>query len=215
MFQDSQDEEYFKLCVNRVRTEYLVWVEQFLDIIQEADILRDSHHLTLNDIGCNVGQFWKGLKRRQLKVDYKGYDIETRYLKAAKEIFPEISDAFLELDIVKEKPRTADVSVASAVLEHFKALSPGLNNILESTNKLLILRTFLGDTSDQSIFLKKGAKTFYYINQYQYREILELLDDYGFSTSIVRDKFTDSMPKYLGQGIVRSQYIIIGKKGDE
>lgn len=119
------------------------------------------------------------------------------------------------LDIVKEKPRLADISIVSATLEHFKTMSPGLNNILESTSKLLILRTFLGDISDQSIFFKKEAKTFYYVNQYSYREILELLDDYSFSTSIVRDKFTDSMPKYLGQGIVRSQFVIIGRKEDE
>jgi hypothetical protein len=35
MFQASQNEQYFDEIVRRANDEYLVWVEQFLDIIEE------------------------------------------------------------------------------------------------------------------------------------------------------------------------------------
>ncbi len=33
MFHASQNQEYFELIIKRAKEEYLVWVEQFLDII--------------------------------------------------------------------------------------------------------------------------------------------------------------------------------------
>ena len=62
MFQEAQDNEYLKLCIHRAKSIYLTWVEQFLDIISEnVDI---NKKLRLNDVGCNLGQIWKGLKKR-------------------------------------------------------------------------------------------------------------------------------------------------------
>ena len=59
MFHESQDKEYLDLCIYRAKNVYLEWVEQFLDIIHENVKLDGTK--TLNDIGCNVGYFWKGL----------------------------------------------------------------------------------------------------------------------------------------------------------
>ena len=62
MFQDSQNQEYLELCIDRAKNVELTWVEQFLDII--FDSFNSGEQLRLNDIGCNLGQFWKGLKKR-------------------------------------------------------------------------------------------------------------------------------------------------------
>ena len=68
MFQASQNEQYFDEIVRRANDEYLVWVEQFLDIIEEHyDGLGGTQRL--DDIGCCVGQFWKGLKQRQFDIE--------------------------------------------------------------------------------------------------------------------------------------------------
>jgi hypothetical protein len=210
MFQRSQDLKYLEIITHRVKHEYLMWVEQFLDIIEEEGDFSDQTFL--NDIGCNVGQFWKGLKRRNLSIQYRGYDIEEKYLAIACSIFTELSDCLYHMDVTREKPATSDISVVSATLEHFESLSPGLDHILETTKKTLILRTFSGDHSDKSIFMKDGADMYYYINQYSFLEILELFDKFNFSTDVIRDRYTDSMPKYLGKGIVRSQYVFVGHK---
>jgi len=69
----------------------------------------------------------------------------------------------------------------------------------------------MGDRSEKAIFVKDQSG-YYYINQYSFREILELFDKHGYKTTVVRDRYTDSMPKYIGKGIVRTQYIIVGEK---
>lgn len=210
MFQKSQNKEYIQVIVDRAKNDYLIWVEQFLDIIKEEINYQKSY--VLNDIGCCVGQFWKGLKRRDIKVDYQGYDIEPLYIKFAVKLFPEKKDCFHILDITKEKPPQADISIISATLEHLDFYIPALPNVLETTKKLVIIRAFLGETGDKSICLKKGARMSYWVNQFSFTEILSLLDHYGFDTVVKRDRYTESLPKYLGDGIVRTQYVIVAKR---
>jgi len=103
MFQKSQNDKYLEKCVNRVKNKYLTWVEQFLDII--SDNVDLNKKLKLNDIGCNLGQFWKGLKNRGMnRIDYNGFDFEEVYLKKAINIFPELSDKLDLLDITNTPP---------------------------------------------------------------------------------------------------------------
>lgn len=210
MFQTTQNEDYLNLCIERVKKDItLTWVEQFLDIIEER--CDTNLKLQLNDIGCNLGQFWKGLKTRNSQIDYTGFDIEEIYLENARKIFPEKKEFFLLLDVTKEKPDLADITVVSATLEHFDDFAGILSNLLQTTSKMFILRSFMGDRSEKAIFVKDQSG-YYYINQYSFREILELFDKHGYKTTVVRDRYTDSMPKYIGKGIVRTQYIIVGEK---
>lgn len=210
MFQKSQNKEYVQVIVDRAKNDYLVWVEQFLDIIQEN--INSQKSYVLNDIGCCVGQFWKGLKRRDFKINYQGYDIEPLYIKFAVKLFPEKKNSFHILDITKEKPPQVDITVISATLEHLDFYIPGILNVLETTKKLVVIRTFLGDIGDKSICLKKGARTGYWVNQFSFVEILSLFDHYGFETEVKRDRYTESLPRYLGDGIVRTQYVIVAKR---
>ena len=210
MFQTTQNEDYLNLCIERVKKDItLTWVEQFLDITEER--CDTNLKLQLNDIGCNLGQFWKGLKTRNSQIDYTGFDIEEIYLENARKIFPEKKEFFLLLDVTKEKPDLADITVVSATLEHFDDFAGILSNLLQTTSKMFILRSFMGDRSEKAIFVKDQSG-YYYINQYSFREILELFDKHGYKTTVVRDRYTDSMPKYIGKGIVRTQYIIVGEK---
>ena len=209
MFQESQDKEYFSLCVHRAKKTYLVWVEQFLDIISENADMNTT--LKLNDIGCNLGQFWKGLKRRDfVNIDYNGFDYEEMYVEEAKNIFPEVSEKFNFLDIEKTTPPQCDITVCSATLEHMEYLQPSLENMLESTDKLFLLRTFLGEIPLKSLRMKKNAKTYYNIHQFSFNEIMLSFHKLGFSSKILRDLYTDSMPSYIGNGVIRTFYTIQG-----
>ena len=84
MFQKSQNSEYLDTIIERAKNKYLIWVVQFLDIVRENISLKRRQKL--NDIGCNVGQFWKGLKRREFNIEFRGYDIEPQYIAIAKSI---------------------------------------------------------------------------------------------------------------------------------
>lgn len=212
MFHASQNQQYLDEIVRRVNDEYLVWVEQFLDIIEEHYDCLGEGNIRLNDVGCCVGQFWKGLKRRRLDIEYYGIDVESKYINTALEIFPELKDHLIQMDITQEKPDDSQITVVSATLEHLQFLYPALDHILKTTEKLVLIRTFLGEHTSKSIFMKKGALFPYYVNQYSFCEILECFEIHDFETIVVRDVYTDSMPKYLGQGIVRTQYLVIGNK---
>ena len=213
MFQQSQNDEYLQLCIDRVKNENLTWVEQLLNILSENMDLNEN--LTLNDIGSNLGQFWKGLKRRDfVNIDYNGFDIDEAYLEEAKNIFPEVSEKFNFLDIEKSTPPQCDITVCSATLEHMEYLQPSLENMLGSTNKLILLRTFLGEIPLKSIRMKKNAKTYYNIHQFSFNEIMLSFHKLGFSSKILRDLYTDSMPSYIGNGVIRTFYVIKGVRGE-
>ena len=212
MFHASQNQKKLDVMIRRAKNELLVWVEQFLDIIEEHYDGLGGGDIRLNDIGSCVGQFWKGLKRRRLAIEYYGIDVEPKYISAALEIFPELKDRLIQMDITCNMPDDSQITVVSATLEHLQSLFPALDHILKTTKKLVLLRSCLGEYTDKSIFMAEGAKVPYYINQYSFREILECFDSHDFETKVVRDTYTDSMPKYLGQGIVRAQYVIIGNK---
>jgi len=211
MFQESQNREYLELCIHRAKNVDLTWVDQFLDII--CDDVSTADQLRLNDIGCNLGQFWKGLKKGgKSNIQYFGYDLETIYLEEAKKIFPEISERLFNLDITREKPPSCDITVCSATLEHLEYLQPGLDNMLQSTRKLFVLRTFLGESALKSIRMKEGAKIYYNVHQFSFHEIFLSLERNGFSAKVIRDRYTDSMPSYLDHGIIRTFFIVVGKK---
>lgn len=210
MFQESQNKEYLELCIDRAKNVELTWVEQFLDII--CDNFYSKSKLRLNDIGCNLGQFWKGLKKRGGNTQYFGYDSEEVYLEEAKKIFPEISKKLFKLDITQEKPPDCDITICSATLEHLEYLQPALDNMLQSTKELFLLRTFLGEIPFKSIRMKEGAKTYYDIHQFSFSEIFLSFEKNGFSSKVIRDRYTDSMPNYLDNGIIRTFFIVVGTK---
>lgn len=212
MFHASQNQRYFDEVIRRANNEYLVWVEQFLDIIEEHYNGLGEGHIRLNDIGCCVGQFWKGLKRRRLNVEYYGIDVEPKYINTAMEIFSELKDHLIQMDITCDMPDDSQITVISATLEHLQFLFPALDHILKTTEKLVLIRTFLGEHTSKSMFMKKGVSFPYYVNQYSFCEILECFGSYDFETKVVRDVYTDSMPKYIGSNIVRTQYVVIGNK---
>ncbi|MBI2065425.1 MAG: hypothetical protein HYT62_05265, partial [Candidatus Yanofskybacteria bacterium] len=116
MFHKTQNKESLNTFLSRMKGPLLTWVEQFIGLI-EPHITPNS---SLNDIGCNVGQFYKGLVEKKIKIDYRGFDIEPIYLTEAKKIFPSAINKFQLLDITKETPSKADFSVISATLEHLE-----------------------------------------------------------------------------------------------
>lgn len=208
MFHKSQNKEYLELCVERTLGDKFDWVNQFLDILGNTVG-------AINDIGCNVGQFYKALSGKN-KTNYVGYDIEPIYTEKAKELFPD--GRFVVLDINKELPRSADISISSATIEHCG--HSALDNILSTTKKLAIIRTFLGMKPKEDYNQKKGSEP-YIIKQFSFEEIFRTFARNDFKVRLETDHHTKSLPYYIqneehpDKGVIRTQYIIIGEKNNK
>jgi trans-aconitate methyltransferase len=214
MFQETQDQEYLDLCKNRLYSKQsLIWTNQVVNIIRSANLAPESK---ISDIGCNVGHFYKTLARwgpnseEVIHMDYYGYDVESQYIDIARERFPK--GKFFMKNIENEPIPSTDVLVCSATLEHLQYPIDTLKYLLSKTGKLVILRTLVGETSQTHLRMKKMAKAPYVIHQFSFLELLSAMEFYKFHTEVIRDEATDSMPKYIDNGIIRTQYIIVGRK---
>ena len=204
MFQQFQNDAYLETILQRVKTHHLTWCAQFVDLIAEQ---KPQHGWSINDLGCQVGQFYKTLHQSNLGLQYAGYDIEEQYLTHARRLFPEA--AFHRLDLAEAPPPTAHITVISATLEHLPQLSPGLDHILLSTKRFALIRTFLGEAARMDWYQKKGADQPYRIHQFSRIDFDQICAQHGFRVRYIKDDYTGSQPKDLGQGVVRSQHIAL------
>ena len=210
MFQKTQDADYLVVVENRVHADYLTWCEQFLDLIVENAGAKGG--LSLNDVGCCAGQFYKSLKRRGLPLDYRGFDIEPAYLAIAQRVFPELADAVQMRDIEKEALPPADITIVSATLEHLDAPAETVGRLLQSTRKLALFRTFLGDVALEQWRHKPNAAKPYRIRQFQRDAFVVNVEEHGFRVDVVEDRYTHSRPLEIDAAIVRSQYIVVAHR---
>jgi SAM-dependent methyltransferase len=210
MFQKTQNADYLAIVENRVQADYLTWCEQFLDLIEEnADA---TGGLSLNDVGCCAGQFYKSLKRRGLPLDYQGFDIEPAYLAIARRVFPELAEAVHIRDIEKEGLPPADITVVSATLEHLDAPGATVGRLLQNTRKLALFRTFLGDVALDQWRHKPNATKPYRIRQFERDAFVANVEEHGFRVDVVEDRYTHSRPLKIDAAIVRSQYVVVAHR---
>jgi SAM-dependent methyltransferase len=205
-WQNTQDGEYLQLCIDRLSQSPLRWIRQFVTLIDEDARARGDSSISVNDLGCCVGGYAGGIKElATVPVDYVGHDISETYLGIAREHFPERQ--FALLDIATSQPRHTQYSVMSGTIEHVPDWQAGFANVLASTQRTALIRTFLGHTHEFAYYYKAGSAAPYPIQQFTFQEVSEIASAHGFAIDIVRDAATDSIPKYLGCGITRTQYV--------
>ena len=177
----TQNEDYLDLSIKRLNEPALIWVSQFTDIINLKMKSFDKPALKINDIGCNVGHFYRNVSEIKSKVNYTGFDISKTYLDIAHNHFPEAN--FILEDVGSHKfdknKYNCDISVISATLEHIEDYEVFLENVFQSTNDLVLIRTFIGNESRKDYCLKPGANQSYLIRQFKLAE----LTDKSFNSS--------------------------------
>lgn len=62
------------------------------------EIAPDLNNQKILDYGCGMGDFYKFLKRRGIKVRYTGVDINENFIKVAKKNFPECAFRVMNID---------------------------------------------------------------------------------------------------------------------
>lgn len=204
---------YTELLQSRLagKVPELTWLKQF------RNILRPYLHpgVTMLDVGCATGYAYNSFK--EFKVFFTGLDVEPEYLKIASQWFADIPEVDLvQCDItISPPPKTAEIVICDAILEHCPSLMPGLQHLVEGAEKILMLRTFLGDIEQIHTIpspVPEYRDTYQkYTIQYSFKDVLGYIEGKKFKTRVYRDEYTDSMPQFIDR-VVRTFYVIYAEK---
>ena len=210
-WHSTQNEDYLALQLRRLEEPPLIWCKQFFSLVLNDCKKAGLECAEVNDIGCSVGHFLRVLDNSCIDFSYNGYDLSDIYLSVARDAFQGISRArFTALDISKTIPCDADYTVCSATIEHIDNYKKALANILKSTKRMFVLRTFLGPEKYE-ICKKEGAEYGYLIRQIDQSVIEECALSHGFTVEYMKDSATRSMPKLVceSSSIQRVQSVLI------
>ena len=204
----------------RARNLDLTWCSQVFNLIKLTNQLNDNNRLKINDIGCNYFQFYKEIIRRKSEnfFNYYGYDIDQAFINLGLRYFPELNKHHKVCNVEKTKPRKADISLISATLEHAENPYTLLSNVLDTTSKTIILRTFLGESEEIKLIEGEIKDQIvispYYINQFSLFKIANLFLEKGFTPRLEKDLATNDSISYdvTGSGTIRQMYILQGIK---
>ena len=218
-WHSTQNVDYMLLAKRRLNQPPLIWVQQFAEIINlvvptlPTRFNTDRRELLINDIGCNVGHFYRCLTQIDYPVSYCGYDVSQTYLRIAKDFFPGVD--FFELDISTDTPRLADITVISATLEHIRDHERAIMNIFTTTRFAVLLRTFIGDESVVEYCRTDDALSDYLIKQFTLFDVTLFGLSNGWKFELFLDQATGGVPKLVcnRRSIARSQKIIVFKRG--
>jgi 2-polyprenyl-3-methyl-5-hydroxy-6-metoxy-1,4-benzoquinol methylase len=205
----TQNDEYLKLSSQRLSEPPLIWVNQFTQIINDF-VGENKEKYVINDIGCNVGHFARNVELINSDIAYRGIDISKTYLEIAKHHFPKL-DFFIEDFAQKElniSQFECDISVVSATLEHIDDYEQFLSNIFKTTRQMVLIRTFIGETSDMDYCLKEGATQSYLIRQFVLSDLVSKSFNKDWLFEEIIDEATLSKPKVICTSITRSQQIL-------
>ncbi len=101
-----------------------------------------------------------------------------------------------------------DISVISATLEHIENYEVFLENVFQSTNELVLIRTFIGNESRKDYCLKPGATQSYLIRQFQLTDLKNKSFNISWNCDEIEDLATGGKQKQVCDGIDRSQRIL-------
>ena len=206
---ETQNSDYLDVSEKRLTEPPLIWVNQFTEIINSK--FRTSQKIKINDIGCNVGHFARNINELKSNVDYRGIDISDVYLNIARQKFPELrfeNQDFSSKELNREKFK-CDISIISATLEHIQNYKHFLNNIFSSTQKLVLIRTFVGDESRKEYCQKENALKPYLIRQFKKEQLVNQVFNKEWAVEFHEDKATESKWKNICAEIRRRQIVIV------
>ncbi len=206
---ETQNSDYLNVSEKRLTEPPLIWVNQFTEIINSK--FETSQKIKINDIGCNVGHFARNINELKSNVDYRGVDISDVYLNVARQKFPELrfeNQDFSSKELNREQFK-CDISIVSATLEHIQNYKQFLKNIFSSTQKLVLIRTFLGDESRKDYCQKENALNPYLIRQFKKDQLVNKDFNKKWTVEFREDMATQSKWKNICAEIRRRQMVIV------
>jgi hypothetical protein len=220
-WHSTQNAAYLDLLESRLNEPRLHWVDQFVEIINREVTngnLSGRSLIAINDYGCNVGHFFRGIEDINCAVSYHGFDISDTYLSIARKVFGR--QHFHRLNI-EQHPMNAvwpqsNVAVISATLEHLENYSHALRNIFSQTTDLVILRTFVGKFSLIDKCRTIGANSDFLIRQFTIDDLTRIPVELGWKYIQEIDQATLGKTKMVcnGNSVPRAQTVTVFTKSE-
>ena len=201
--------EFYKTRLEKVR---LTWCQQVLEIIKQLNLLKPK----INDLGCNYFQFYKEIKLNNYQCNYFGYDIDINFVNLGLTKFPELKKKHKIANIENTKLRKTDISIISDTLEVTEKPEKIIKNIILSTKKVVILRTFL--STEEKVQIVKNNKFLnvpYFLNCFSYNMIIDYFIKNNFFPQIYPDLATNlSQVNEIFPNLRRTFYVVVFSKKD-
>ncbi len=182
----EKDLRLYKYRLNKIR---LIWPQQILNLISYFNVK------LINDLGCNYFQLYKEIKIRNKKYNYYGYDIEPAFIKLGLKKFPELNKKYKVCNIENTKLRKCDCSIISATLEHADNPFKILKNLVDTSKKIIIIRSYFG-YKDEKAIESLNVKNPCNHNQFSFKKINKFFKDHHFRCSFILDEATLFSEKY-------------------
>lgn len=151
------------------------------------------------DVGCNVGHYLLGLRKKFSLLDYTGVDAYESYINEAKKSFASDPNAHFEVkDIFKPlfPENKFDIVFCCNVLLHLPDFRIPVTNLLNTTKKYCIIRTLLSDhttivqapiTDDYDDL--GNLNEFWYLNTWNKQYFDDFIKNLGWKTEYIPDEF--------------------------
>ena len=151
------------------------------------------------DVGCNVGHYLTGLRKKFPNLKYTGADAYDYYISQAQTAFKNDTNAnFYVKDIFEPifPDNPFDIVYSCNVLLHLPDFRKPMINLLQSTKKTCFVRTLLGDytnlvkspTTDE--YDEEGNPLdYWYLNTWKKDYFLDFIHQLGWKTEVITDKF--------------------------
>jgi ubiquinone/menaquinone biosynthesis C-methylase UbiE len=151
------------------------------------------------DVGCNVGHYLSGIRKKFPKLDYTGVDAYDSYIAIAKQAFKNDSKAKFEVKdifnpLFPDKP--FDIVFCCNVILHLPDFRKPVTNLLESTKKVCIIRTLLGNYTN---LVKSPTKDeydnegnpldYWYLNTWKKDYFTKFIQKLGWKVELIPDEF--------------------------
>lgn len=168
---------------------------------QLVEIISKIYESKMNvlDVGCNVGHYLLGLRRKFPNLDYTGVDAYEYYINKAQKAFSSDTHANFEVKDIHKPLFTEekfDIVYCCNVLLHLPDFRIPITNLLNSTKKCCIIRTLL---SDYTTIVKApivddhdelgDPNEFWYLNTWNRKYFDNFIKKLGWKTEYVQDEF--------------------------
>ena len=173
--------------------------KQLVDIISEIYV----EGMTILDVGCAAGHYYKGLQRIDKDISYFGFDLSKKHIEFAKEYFKNTSAEFYNIDILDWPQKSDelnpkfDIVYCCNVILHLPDFKIALKNLLNLTKKYCIIKTLLDDKTHLSKYLytddfdeNSEPTNFVYQNTYSFNLFTKYIESLGdYKIEYIDDKF--------------------------